>query len=310
MEWQVEKGEAGHRLDKFLAAAGRMGSRARAADALERGKVIVNGIDQALSDASRRLGVGDCVRVWMDRPGSARKPLRAIAGADLRIVYEDSALLVLDKPAGLLAVPLDRRRGAASVYDLIEERLRSHGKQRPFVVHRIDRDTSGLVMFARDEDAQAALKAQFKRREPERVYLAVVHGQPTPSVGEWRDYLVWDEAASIQKPARPRDPRAMEAISRYRVLETFDSASLVEVRLHTGKRNQIRIQAQLRGHTLIGEKRYVADSAHTDAIPFARQALHAHRLAFEHPLDRRPLRFESPLPPDITDLLTRLRTHR
>lgn len=222
-------------------------------------------------------------------------------------MYEDEALLVLDKPAGLLAVPLDRRPGAASVYDLIEHRLRSHGKRRPFVVHRIDRDTSGLVIFARNEDAQTALKAQFRRREPERVYLAVVHGHPAPLSGEWRDYLVWDEAASLQRAARPREPNAMEAISHYRVLETFDAASAIEVRLHTGKRNQIRIQAQLRGHTLVGEKRYVASAGHAEAIPFARQALHAHRLAFTHPVDGRPLRFESPVPSDFVGLLTRLR---
>ena len=100
------------------------------------------------------------------------------------------------------------------------------------------------------------MKAQFKRREPERVYLAVVYGHPDPQTGEWRDHLVWDEKALIQKQTHPRDPDAQEAISSYRVLQCFKDASLIEVRLQSGRRNQIRIQARLRGHTLVGEKRY------------------------------------------------------
>jgi 23S rRNA pseudouridine1911/1915/1917 synthase len=307
LQWTVGEDDAGLRLDKFLAAAHRLGSRGRAASALQRGKVLVNGSDVSLGDASRRVANGDVVRVWMDRPGSARRPLGTIGEGELQIVYEDDAVLVLNKPAGLLAVPLDRRSGAESVYDLIEDRLRSHARRRPFVVHRIDRDTSGLVIFARDARAQAALKAQFRRREPERVYWAIVYGQPNPEQGTWRDHLVWDEAASLQKKARPRDPGAKEAISDYRVLETFEGASLVEVRLQTGKRNQIRLQAGLRGHALVGERRYVSGPEPLGDIPFPRQALHAYRLTFRHPDDGRVLAFEAPLPEDLRELLTRLR---
>src|SRR5207302_9455483 len=118
---------------------------------------------------------------------------------ELNVVYEDDAILVIDKSAGILAVPLERKRDAPSVYDQIEDHLRSRGKRRPLVVHRIDRDTSGLVLFAKQADAQTRLKAQFKRREPERVYLAVVYGHPEPPAGAWRDRLVWDTAALIQK---------------------------------------------------------------------------------------------------------------
>jgi len=314
VQWTVAGDEAGVRLDKFLAAADRLGSRGRATSALERGKVLVNGADVPARDGGRRLAAGDSVRVWQDRPGSARRPLgtlgtlrlRSGQSIDVPIVYEDASLLVLNKPAGLLAVPLDARPGAASVYQHIEDRLRSHGK-RPFVVHRIDRDTSGLVLFARDAKTQGTLKAQFKRREPERVYWAAVYGHPTPAEGTWRDHLVWDAAASRQKASTTRDPRATEAISDYRVLETFEGTSLVEVRLQTGKRNQIRIQAGLRGHALIGERRYVYDPAPTDPVAFSRQALHAHRLSFVHPDDGRVLRFEAPLPDDMRELLAWLR---
>ena len=274
--------------------------------ALERGKIFVNDREMALEDAARRLADGDVVRVWMDRPGSAKRAPRSETG-DLEIVYEDDALLVLNKPAGLLSVPLERKMGASSVYDQLEDYFRPRGKRRPFVVHRIDRDTSGLVLFAKDASTQQALKSQFLRREPERVYLAVVYGHPDPRAGQWRDRLVWDRKALIQKETHPRDPEGTEAISDYRVVETFRDTSLLEVRLHTGKRNQIRIQARLRGHTLVGERRYVYGPEASRPIVFPRQALHAYHLAFRHPADGRGLRFEAALPADFRDLLAKLR---
>jgi 23S rRNA pseudouridine1911/1915/1917 synthase len=307
LTWTVDESDAGTRLDKFLAAPGRLGSRAKAAAALERGKIFLNDNEAGLSEAAVRLSAGDVVRVWMDRPGSSKARPTPLEPGGLRIVFEDDSLLVLDKPPGLLAVPLARRDEAPSVYEHVEEHLRTRGKRRPHVVHRIDRDTSGLVVFAKHARAQQRLKDQFRRREPERIYLAVVYGRPDPPEGTWRDHLVWDEEALIQKETHPRDPRAKEAVSEYRVLETFDAASLVEVRLHTGKRNQIRLQARLRGHMLIGEQRYVFGPESLRPIAFPRQALHAWRLAFRHPDDGRPVSFEAPLPDDLERLLARLR---
>jgi 23S rRNA pseudouridine1911/1915/1917 synthase len=307
LTWTVDESDAGTRLDKFLAAPGRLGSRAKAAAALERGKIFLNDNEAGLSEAAVRLSAGDVVRVWMDRPGSSKARPAPLEPGGLRIVFEDDSLLVLDKPPGLLAVPLARRDEAPSVYEHVEEHLRTRGKRRPHVVHRIDRDTSGLVVFAKHARAQQRLKDQFRRREPERIYLAVVYGRPDPAEGTWRDHLVWDEEALIQKETHPRDPRAKEAVSEYRVLETFDAASLVEVRLHTGKRNQIRLQARLRGHMLIGEQRYVFGPESLRPIAFPRQALHAWRLAFRHPDDGRPVSFEAPLPDDLERLLARLR---
>ena len=307
-DWTVGADAAGTRLDKFLAAADRLGSRARAATALERGKVFVNDIEVSLRDAARALAAGETVRLWQDRPGSSRPVSSRGRTGDLDIVFEDAALLVLNKPAGLLSVPLERKLGASSVYDQLEDYFRSHGKRKPLVVHRIDRDTSGLVVFAKDARAQAALKDQFRRREPERIYLAVVYGHPDPAEGRWQDHLVWDTKALIQKETSPRDPKGMEAISDYRVAESFKDTSLVEVRLQTGKRNQIRIQARLRGHTLVGERRYTYGPDDLRPIAFPRQALHAWRLAFKHPADRRELRFEAPLPADLASLLDRLRS--
>lgn len=308
--WVAGGGEAGVRLDKFLAAPDRLGSRAGAAEALERGKIYLNGAEASLTDAAHRLAPGDEVRLWMDRPGSSKPRPRARQAGDLLIVYEDDAVIVVNKPPGLLSVPLERNRGVPSVFDLVEDRFRSHGKKRPLVVHRIDQDTSGLVVFARTAAAQAHLQAQFKRRTPERIYLAVVYGRPDPPSGTWRDHLVWDEKALIQKETHPRDPRATEAISEYSVVEALTGASLVEVRLRTGRRNQVRIQARLRGHTLIGETRYVYGPDSLRPIAFPRHALHAWRLVFRHPDDDHPVEFEAPPPADFADLVARLQPRR
>ena len=215
--------------------------------------------------------------------------------------------MVLNKPAGVLAVPLAVRGEARSVFDDLKRYLKARRRPRPFVVHRIDRDTSGLVLFAKTAAARERLKDQFKRHKPERVYLAVVYGHPSPASGVWRDRLIWDEGAMIQKETHPGDPRGKEAICRYRVLEELRGASLLEISLVTGRRNQIRLQARLRGHTLVGERRYVYGPEHLRPIAFERQALHARRLTFSHPIDGRSMSFEAPLPEDMEKLIARIR---
>jgi len=306
-EWTVGEDEAGLSLDKFLAASARLGSRSKAADARVKGKVFVNGEEVGPAGATLRVARGDVVRLWMDRPGSAKRRPSPVRRKGLSILYEDAAIIVVDKPAGLLAVPLPDPAAEPSVLDQIVAHMRSHGKRRPFIVHRIDRDTSGIVLFAKDARAQAALKRQFLARSPERVYQAVVYGHPSPEAGTWRDHLVFDEKALIQKRTSARDPRGAEAICDYRVLERFEAAALIEVRLTTGKRNQIRIQARARGHTLVGERRYTYGPEDLRPIDFPRQALHARRLGIDHPIDGRPMAFEAPLPPDMAELIASLR---
>lgn len=305
--WIVTREEQGSRLDRFLAAPGRLGSRGRVRTALERGQVFVNDAEASTTDAGSPVNTGDAVRLWIDRPGSSKRRGAVDAGG-LEILYEDESLLVVNKPAGLLTVPLPRRSDASSAYALIADHLRPRGHRNPFVVHRIDRDTSGIVVFAKSASAQRAIRDQFEKRQPERVYWAVVHGLPKPAQGRWRDRLAWDRNALEQTATDAKNPKGVEATSDYRVLETFADASLVEVRLHTGKRNQIRIQAALRGHPLIGERQYVGGPSKRTGPTFPRQALHAHRLSFAHPIDRRTLTFEAPLPQDLTELLRTLRT--
>ena len=174
----------------------------------------------------------------------------------LEIVHEDADLVVVNKPAGLLTVPLDGDSATPSVLALLWDRFRSHRTREPLVVHRIDKDTSGLVLFALHERARSALVAQFAHRTPDRVYLALVNGHPEPAEGIWHDRLAWDDDAFVQRRARPDDPDAKDAECEYRVVTTYAEASLVEVRLHTGRQGQIRAQAQLHGHSLVGDRRY------------------------------------------------------
>jgi 23S rRNA pseudouridine1911/1915/1917 synthase len=298
-DWVVDVADAGMRLDRWLADAARLGSRARAATALERGQIFTGDLELSLADGARRVAGGERIRWWASRPGSAsRRAARRRPG--LEVVFEDEALVVVDKPAGLLTVRLRSSPEAESVERLLAPRP---GRYTPIhVIHRIDRDTSGLVAFARTREAYHALKAQFVERRPMRVYLAVAEGRIAPEQGTWRDWLRWDSNRLRQEPSRHGLPRALEAVSRYRVLGGNAQASLLEVTLVSGRRHQVRIQAWLRGHPLVGERMY------RDAPPawrgeFPRQALHAWRLGFLHPKDGRAMALEAPPPADMRHLI-------
>ena len=306
--WRVSIEEAGQRLDKFLATAGRAGSRSRAADAIARGRVFIDGEEVDASAGARLVRDGEQVRLWMDRPGSASKAPRPPVRDGLEIVHEDADLVVVNKPPGLLTVPLDGDSAAPSVLALLWDRFRSHRTREPLVVHRIDKDTSGLVLFALHDKARAALVSQFVHRTPERAYLALVNGHPVPPEGTWRDRLTWDEEAFVQRRARDDDAEARDAECEYRVVSTFAEASLLEVRLHTGRQGQIRAQAQMHGHPLVGDRRYrPREGTPGHELRFPRQALHAQRLAFDHPSEPRRVEFMAPTPPDLREFLDKLR---
>jgi 23S rRNA pseudouridine1911/1915/1917 synthase len=306
----VEAAADGARLDKWLADPARLGSRSRATRALLHGRIWVDDREMTLADAARRVAAGEAVRIWTDRPGSAARQGPHRAGA-LDIVYEDDDLLVLAKPAGLLTVPMPARPDLESLAERVDRHWRSHRGRRARAVHRLDRDTTGLVVFAATARAQSALRDQFAARTPERVYLAVVLGWPQPPSGRWQTWLRWDATSQRQRPVGPRTSRAYEAISTYRVLERFDAAgaALVEVRLQTGKRHQVRVQAWLSGHALLGERTYTNPPGGAPAaeVAFARQALHGTRLGFVHPVSGARLAFDLPLPADMLELIARLR---
>jgi 23S rRNA pseudouridine1911/1915/1917 synthase len=311
-EWVIAADAAGLRLDLWLARHGGAGSRSRAAAWLERGKVFVDGDAAGPADASRRLAPGARVGVWMDRPGSATPADRAAREARhrLQIVAEDPSFIVVDKPAGLLVEPLPGRGGAeVTLLDLLAHHVRHAPRAAFHVVHRIDRDTSGLVLVARTAEARDALKDQFERRTPARIYLAVLEGAPAPAHGRWEDQLAWDASRLRQRKAHATDARGKEAVAEVEAVERFAGATLVKVSLVTGKRNQIRVQAGLRGHPLLGERQYRFGVPPAQALPrIGRQALHAWRLGFRHPVTGRPVTFTAEPPEDFTRLLAALRS--
>jgi 23S rRNA pseudouridine1911/1915/1917 synthase len=223
-------------------------------------------------------------------------------GLGWRVVHEDDDLIVVDKDAGLLTVPT-----AAPVGDSLEEALlasyRKRGHKRPtlHVVHRIDRFTSGLVVFARNHPAAMELKRQFKERTPDRIYLAVAEGRVEPDRGRL-SHSLGENPKSLKIHVVAKESEGRLASLRYRVVERFPHASLLEVALETGRRNQIRVQLAAERHPIVGDFSYGHPSP---LIP--RVALHAHRLAFDTPRGRKRVQFESPLPADFKRLLTKLK---
>jgi len=314
-QWIVADTDAGMRLDLWLARRAGAGSRSRASAWIERGKVFLGGSPAGTGDASHRLAPGESVGLWIDRPGSSREGDREVRDSQhlLRLVHEDADVVAVDKPPGMLVEPLPGREGEeVTVMDLLAHHGRHEPRARFYVVHRIDRDTSGIVLFGRTPAARDALKDQFERRTPLRVYLAVLEGTPQPLRGTWRDDLSWDPVRLRQRQAHRSDARAKEAVARYAVREPFGAAALVEVTLVTGKRNQIRVQAGLRGHPVLGERQYRFDAPPAaPGLPrMPRQALHAWRLGFIHPSTGRAIELTSPLPGDFTRLLAALRHRR
>lgn len=302
---EVTPDDAGIRLDRWLAHADRLGSRSKAAEALERGRIFLDGVEQTPKQAGQIVIAGQKVRIWIDRPGSAhRARFRERSMGNLSILHEDDDLVVVDKPAGLLTVPRPAEPDDDTVIARLERALDPARRRRLFVAHRIDQGTSGLVVVARHTKALDHLKAQFLARTPERQYLAVVHGHPEPPRGTWRDRLLDDPKVRITRRAADDEPYK-EAVSNYVVTERFVEASLVAVGLVTGRRNQIRIQASVRNHPLVGETLYVAEDFESD-IPFARPALHAAHLGFIHPRTDEPVEFDAPLPADLQKLIAQL----
>jgi 23S rRNA pseudouridine1911/1915/1917 synthase len=292
------------RLDRWLSSMRRLGSNLRAMDSLARGRIFVNDVEQTTEDAARVLQTGDVARVWMDRLDVHLMEFIELPYDSLDIIYEDDDLIVLNKPAGLLSTPHPFVLEEASLFDLVEEYLNAEERQ-PFIVHRIDRYTTGLVLFAKSLAAQQGLREQFERRLPERVYRAVTHGVPQPESGTWHDVIAWKKRLRRFAAAAETDPANRDAICHYCVLERFTDAALIEVRLVTGRRNQIRLQAQLHGHPLVGEHIFI--DASENKVPFDRQALHAYQLGFRQPMTGAALKLEAPLPHDFIALLERLR---
>lgn len=269
-------------------------SHAAARGMIAAGCVRRNG--RAVAGVAERVAEGDRLDIAVDAGRNyARAPGPARGGEGFRVVHEDDDLVVVDKEPGLLTVP-----AGAAVGDSLHERLletyrkRGHRAPRLWVVHRIDRFTSGLVVFARSHPAYRHLKDQFKARTADRIYLAVAEGAFDDDRGRL-SHLLAENPKSLKVEVVPREAGGRPATLAYRVLERLAGATLLEVTLVTGRRNQIRVQLAAEGHPLVGDVAYGRPSP---TLP--RVALHAHRLSFTAPRGRKRLRFESPLPRDLT----------
>jgi 23S rRNA pseudouridine1911/1915/1917 synthase len=298
---------AGWRLDRALAAAVPTLSRERLKALVSAGAVLVEG--RAERDPARKMKGGEAVSVAVPAARAAEAVSQDIP---LEIVFEDDHLLVVDKPAGLVVHPAAGNLDGTLVNALLHHcagRLSGiGGVARPGIVHRIDKDTSGLLVVAKTDRAHAGLAAQFAKHSIGRRYLAVVAGLPTPPAGRIEANLARSEA-NRQKIAVVNAPRGRHAITHYRVLEPLKGAALVECRLETGRTHQVRVHMAHIGHPLLGDPAYgqgrLGDLCRR--LGFARQALHAAALIFEHPVTKEMLVFESVAPPDIQELLIALR---
>ena len=204
--------------------------------------------------------------------------------APLRLVHEDDGLIVVDKPPGLLTIA-DAGERHRTAYRLLRDWVEARGGRRIFVVHRLDRETSGLVVFAKSLEVKDALQQQFQARTPERIYTALVDGVVRDDEGTLTSRLAEDRSLRVR--ATHDVARGREAITRYRVLERYADSTLLELKLVTGRRGQIRAQLAALGHPIVGDRAY---GSRRD--PFKRVCLHATRLGFIHP-DGRRISFQS-----------------
>ncbi len=296
--------DAGERLDKLLAGGTPDLSRSRIKSLILAGQVVSGGA--TITDPSYRVKPGMRFEITVPEPVPAQPRGQAIA---LTVVHEDDALIVIDKPAGMVVHPAPGNPDATLVNALIHHCGDSlsgiGGVLRPGIVHRLDKDTSGLMVAAKTDAAHHSLSGQLASRTMSRVYLALVRGRPNPSEGVIRGHI-GRSPANRKKMAVLAEGRSggRRALTHYRVLETYDGPiSLLECRLETGRTHQIRVHLTHKGHPLIGDKLY--GGARTPAFP--RQALHAYKLAFDHPQSGEAMRFEIALPDDMRTLIEGLK---
>jgi 23S rRNA pseudouridine1911/1915/1917 synthase len=279
---------AGERLDVFLARDA--GSRAAAQRLIDAGLVLVDGRPRPKRHA---VVAGERITV---RPAAAA-PEPEVAPARFEIAYEDEHLLVVDKPAGVVVHPARGHRKGTLAQALAGRAAGGEDPDRAGLVHRLDRDTSGLLVVARSEAVHAALKRALAERRITREYLALVEGRPAARAGTIDAPLGRDRRVRTKISTDTDEPR--EAITHFATERTFPAFTLLRVRLETGRTHQIRAHLLAIGHPVAGDPEY----GHAGALGLPRQFLHAERLAFTHPVTGAAIDLRSPLPPDLTAAL-------
>jgi 23S rRNA pseudouridine1911/1915/1917 synthase len=289
---RVPESAAGERLDRFLASLPEVGSRGVAERILADG-VLVDGQERA---KSHRLGGGEELEF---QPPEAPAPSLAPEEMDLRIAYEDEHLVVVDKPAGLVVHPAPGHSTGTLVHGLLAHDVAGGDDGRPGIVHRLDRDTSGLMVVARSEEAHKRLQELVRQRELERHYRAVVVGRPRSRAGRIEAPIGRDRRDPMRHSLDTDSPR--EAVTHFEVVELFPRHTLLDVKLETGRTHQIRVHLNAIGLPVAGDPVY----GRPHELGLERQFLHAARLAFTHPFTAERVDVESPLPEDLQEALRR-----
>ncbi len=286
---------AGRRLDVLLGTHPEVGSRSQVARLIADGLVLVDGAKRSKSYV---LSAGQTITLAL--PQAVESPL-VPEHIDVPVLFEDESLLVIDKPSGMAVHPSAGHSSGTLVHALLGHGLAGGETFRPGIVHRLDKDTSGLLVVVKSVEVHRLLVAMLRRREISRRYLALVHGNFAADTGTI-------EAPVGRDPAKRRSMTvggvaAREARTHFKVLERFGDLTLLEVRLETGRTHQIRVHFLAIGHPVAGDPTY----ARRDVLGIGRQFLHSYRLAFEHPITGAQIDIEAPLPADLVEVLARLR---
>jgi 23S rRNA pseudouridine1911/1915/1917 synthase len=295
----VEQGEAGERIDIFLAAKTGI-TRSQIQKLIGAGNVLVKGIN---TSQNYRIRKGDLLSVSSSEAEADNLVPECLP---LNILYEDDCVVVIDKPAGMVVYPASGHRNGTLMNALAyycKKLADIGGPLRPGVVHRLDRDTSGVMVIALTDDAYYNLVEQFRNRTIKRKYIAIIYGNPEKDEGEISAKI--GRSASDRKKMSARSKRGKEALTGWKVIKRFDDASLIEARLGTGRTHQIRVHLASTGHPVLGDKVYGGKTgierkgAARKKISFPRQMLHAALLGFNHPANGVYMEFSSPLPDDM-----------
>ena len=297
----VSEGDAGTRLDRWLSSQQPELSRSRVQALIREGHITVGG---RVVKPHQKLAAGMEVHVAIP----PLQPANALPeNIPLSILYEDADILVINKPAGQVVHPAPGHAGGTLVNALLyhcRDLSGVGGQARPGIVHRLDKDTSGALVVAKNDAALQGLMRQFKGRQVRKEYLAAVRGRLSPSSGRIQTLIGRSEHDRKKMTARPR--RGREAVTEYDTVEAWADASLVRVRIETGRTHQIRVHMSHLGHAVLGDAQY-GRRRREDPASIARQMLHAARIAFAHPRTGKPMEFEAPLPDDMRHALEALR---
>ncbi|HST43120.1 MAG TPA: RluA family pseudouridine synthase [Conexibacter sp.] len=288
---EVADDDAGERLDSFL--AGPLGSRSKAQRLIDAGLVTVDG---AARPKRHKLAAGERVEV---APEPARE-LEPAGDAPYAIAWEDEHLLLVDKPAGVVVHPAPGHRSGTLSQALSGRAAGGEDASRAGIVHRLDRDTSGLLVVAKSEESHRLLKAMIEAREVRREYLALVEGTPPARSGTIDAPIGRDRRVRTRMSTETDDPR--DARTHFTLERALPDSALLRVVLETGRTHQIRVHLQAIGFPVAGDPEY----GRAGRFGLQRQFLHATRLAFEHPLTGEQVDVSSQLPPDLAEVLARL----